>query len=204
MEQATTTEQSFMDKLLADKEQKGKLDEQRKKGGRPPGRKNNATLAKEAAAAEAAKQTVQTGAAPTPSLADEVKALKAEAAATTAQPGQQQPAQPGQPAAAPLPPAASPQLSAMFTGHLLLIVVDSYFPLGLSFILNRFAGYDTSAADLRLTEKDKEHLLPMANEMAKLIVANPFLVFGLSLMGCYLGRIPKKPAKKKAEPDEGK
>lgn len=204
MEQPTTTaaaaEPSYIDKLLAEKEKAGKLDEQKKKGGRPPGRKNNATLAKEAEAAKA-QGTVNTTQPPAPSLAEEIKSLKAEATATTTQ----QPQQPGQ--AAPLPgqPApAAPQLSAMFTGHLLLIVIDSYFPLGLSFILNRFAGYDTNAADLRLSEKDKEHLLPMANEIAKMIVANPFLVFGLSLVGCYLGRIPKKPKRaKKEKEDEG-
>lgn len=189
-------------------------DNAKKKGGRPPGRKNNATLAKEAALAAGGTQSPATPPAPAPApaapapapvsstLKDDIARMKVEAnpapppqpgqpAAQPGQPGQPQPAaQPGQPAQLPPPPGF------VFTGHLGLIVVDAFISSGLRFALNKWAGYDLNKEDLQLTEKEIIQLEPIANEVAKMIIANPALLLVLGLTGCYMGKIPTKPSPK--------
>ena len=186
------------DQILKDKAEAA----EKKKGGRPPGRKNNATLAKEEAERQAAAAS---GGPPTPSLDEQLNALKAEyPPAPAAPPSTEQTKQPPTPevpggAPAPAPVADAPPFT--ISGHLALIVVDSLFPSALAWLLNRYGGYNGTVkkSDLQLTEREVKDLEPIADEVAKRIMADPLIVLVIALVGCYAGKIPPKPEGKKSK-----
>lgn len=189
------------EQILADKQKA------RNKGGRPPGRKNNATLEREAAEA-AARQASGNDKTPEQQKTDldlQLEKLKAE----YKEPAQQQPppqqappqAAPGQQSGQQAAPQAQPAEAGAFTitGHLGLVVLDSLVPGAVAFVLNTFFGWGgtVSKEQLQLTERETRELEPLADEIVKRINADPLLLFVIAYGGCIVSKIPPRPEQKK-------
>ncbi len=82
------------------------------------------------------------------------------------------------------------------TGALALVVVDTFIPAALSFVLNRY-GYTTTKEQLQLTDKERTDIEPIMDVVIKQLIADPRVVLGLVLIGAYMSKIPAKPARTK-------
>lgn len=109
---------------------------------------------------------------------------------------QQAPPPPPQPGAT---PGAAAPMANLVSGYVLVLVTDAVLPAVIVFGLRRFAKRDdVSADDLRLTDKEKNALEPIADRAASFILGslNPVALY-LSVAGAmYLTRIPKNPTPK--------
>lgn len=190
------------------------------KGGRPKGRKNNATLAKEGKPIPPPPKQNEPPQPSTPTLDEEIARLRATAepapAPQQAPPGEQQKAPPpaGEQQKAPpageqqqAPPPGEQQQQAppppkgfTLSGHVGLIVIDAFIAGGIALLLRRYAKVDVSKSDLQLTEQEVEQLTPIADEVAKMVVANPVVLLTIALAGCYMSKIPALPKREKEEP----
>lgn len=154
------------------------------KGGRPKGAKNKPK-------APPSAQVPPTPAA-TPAE-EELKKLAAEykpdQAAQAPQPGQAAPA---------APPPGQP---FVITGHLALIVVDTFIPSGMAWMLNRY-GWKITPDQLKLTEKERQDIEPIMDAVVKQLTADPRVILLLALVGAYAGKIPPKPAKAEKKPQQ--
>lgn len=156
---------------------------QKNKGGRPKGAKNKP------------KTPPGPQVPPTPATStaeEELQRLAAEYRPVTPPAGA---AQPGQPAAAAAPTTGLP---FVITGHLALIVVDTFIPSGMAFVLNRY-GWKVTPDQLKLTEKERQDIEPIMDAVVKQLTADPRVILLLALVGAYAGKIPAKPARPKAD-----
>lgn len=74
--------------------------------------------------------------------------------------------------------------SKVVDGYMLLMVMDSFFPLVLQMI---FKKRGIKASDLRLSKEQKEHLTPMADEVAMSLLSwlDPITLFFVMCGGMY-------------------
>lgn len=67
----------------------------------------------------------------------------------------------------------------------------------MSWILKRYGWDEVSADQLKLTDKERQDLEPIMDAVVKQLVADPWVVLVLGLVGAYAGKIP--PRKNKAK-----
>lgn len=174
--------------------------------GRPPGAKNK-KKDPETKPPEPVKPTGPEQPAPSESIDDVIKRMRAEHATIDTPPAQEPAAstegaekpKEDAPNAPPTPPAAAMQEALPFkiSGYLALVVVDAVFPAGIAFFLNR-QGWDIDSDDLKMTDKEREQLEPVADECAKQLIANPWVLLAISVSAIYMGKIPPRPKKAQA------
>ena len=102
-------------------------------------------------------------------------------------------------------PGAAAPMANLVSGYVLILVTDAILPAAIVFGLRRFGKRDdVKPDDLRLTEKEKNALEPIADRAASFILGslNPVTLY-LAVSGAmYLTRIPPNPnppARKKAK-----
>ena len=89
----------------------------------------------------------------------------------------------------------------LITGYVLLLVTDAVFPALIAFALGRWGGRDdVRASQLRLDEKDKAALQPIADEAARRLVTavDPLLLYAVVSGAMYLSAIPPESAEHRA------
>lgn len=180
--------------------------------GRPPGAKNK-KKDPDPKPKEAAKPKEPEQRPPDESIDDVIKRMRAEHATIDTPPAPEQAAptegtdkaKEDAPNTPPAPPAQAMQEALPFkiSGYLALVVVDAVFPAGIAFFLNR-QGWDIDSDDLKMTDKEREQLEPVADECAKQLVANPWVLLAISVSAIYMGKIPPRPKQQRNEKDAKK